>query len=366
MSFLYTLAMRISAVLLIGMLLMSCSTAAQPAQGSIAAASQKQSASDIVATVGSTSITLAQADDLALMQPADGFRSLTLLQAMFEARRGAIDELVSNALLDQEAKARGGERKALLESEVSSKVSPPTDDEIAAWYQANPQRVQGRPLEQVRAPIRAFLVGERTQNLRQALLDRLKAKTTVAVMLAPLRLTVHAGNSPTMGPPGAAVEIIEFSDFQCPYCVRATPTLKQVRDTYGNRIRLVYRNYPLEGHANAKPAAEAAQCANEQGQFWPYHDRLFADPKKLVDDDGARVREYLKQNAAELGLDAAKFNACFETHKYQSVIESDTRDGAAVGVSGTPAFFINGRPLVGALPFEEFKRVIDEELKKSR
>ena len=149
--------------------------------------------------------------------------------------------------------------------------------------------------------------------------------------------------------------MIEFADFQCPYCLAAAPTVKKVMETYGDRIRLVYRNYPLPNHPQAQPAAEAAQCANEQGQFWPYHDRLFAEAGKLSDAD-------LKKAAVDLGLDAERFNACVDEHRYKAVVEADQQAGNEAGVNGTPAFFVNGRLLSGAQPFEAFKRVIDEEL----
>ena len=337
----------------VGLLFISCSTSAQPIK--------PQTASDVVATVGATSITLAQVDELALQQPASSFGSLKLSQAMYEARRMALDDLVGDALIDQDAKARSLDRAAVVEQEISSKVTQPTDAEIATWYQANQQRVQGATLDQVRAPIRAYLMQERTNTVRQAYLGRLKTKTMVKMMLEPPRLTVKPADGPAQGPASAPIELIEFSDFQCPYCQRAHPTVKQVLDTYGSRIRLVYRNYPLPNHPNARPAAEAAQCANEQGKFWQYHDRLFANPGKLGDAD-------LKQGAAELGLDAGRFNACVDSHKYKSVVDADIKDGNAAGVSGTPAFFINGRVLTGAQPFEAFKRIIDEELelKKNR
>jgi protein-disulfide isomerase len=128
-----------------------------------------------------------------------------------------------------------------------------------------------------------------------------------------------------------------------------------VLETYGDRIRFVYRNFPLQNHPHARPAAEAAQCANEQGQFWAFHDRLFGDPGKLSDGE-------LKQTAAALGLNAAQFNKCVDDRKFQSVVEKDAQAGSDAGVTGTPAFFVNGRPLSGAQPFEAFKRIIDEEL----
>jgi protein-disulfide isomerase len=125
--------------------------------------------------------------------------------------------------------------------------------------------------------------------------------------------------------------------------------------TYGDRVRLVYREYPLANHPNARPASEAGQCAHEQGKFWPYHDRLFENQQRLAAAD-------LKRYAAELGLDTDKFNACVDSGKYRGVVDADMEAANAVGVSGTPAFFINGRMLSGAQPFDAFKRIIDEEL----
>ena len=157
----------------------------------------------------------------------------------------------------------------------------------------------------------------------------------------------------------APVKVIEFSDFECPFCLRVFPTVTELLKTYGDRIRLAYRHYPLPNHPNARPAAEAAACANEQGKFWQYHDRLFSSPGKLSGDD-------LKQHAAELGLDAAAFNACVDARKYQKAVDADIAAGEAVGVSGTPAFFINGRPVFGAMPIENFKQIIEEELARKR
>ena len=319
---------------------------------------QKQpAAGDVVAKVGATSITLAQVDEKALEQPVANFGSLKLSQALYEARRQAIDELVANALLDVEAKQRGVERAALVEKEISDKVAPVGDAEVASWYQANQARVQGAPLEQVRAPIRAYLIQERMAVAREQFLDTLKAKTPVVISLEPPRLAVSAAKGAAKGLPNAPIEMIEFSDFQCPFCQRAHATVEQVLATYGDRIRFVYRHYPVQGHAAAKPAAEASECAKEQGKFWPFHDRLFANTSKLSDAD-------LKAHAAAVGVDTATFNACFDSHKYRSVVETDARDGDAVGVNGTPAFYINGRMISGAQPFEVFKKLTDDELQR--
>ena len=170
---------------------------------------------DVVATVGSASITLAEVDDKALEQPAGNFGPVKLSQALYEARRLALDDIVANRLMDEAARADGIDRSALIEKEITSKVKPVTDPEIAAWYQANQARVQGASLDKVQQPIRAYLIQERMQDVRAKYLDELKSKTSVRVMLDPPRQKVKmASTSPTRGPANAPVEMIDFSDFQ--------------------------------------------------------------------------------------------------------------------------------------------------------
>jgi protein-disulfide isomerase len=333
-------------VALIG--LVACSTAAQPAR--------QPSADDPVATVGSSSITLGQVDDRALRQPVASYGGARLGQALYMARVAALDEIVGNTLIDQEAKARGMDRAVLVETEIASAVAPPTEADVSAWFQGNPARVQGATLEQVRAPIRAMLIQERMEAARERFLTTLKAKTPVRVMLEPPRQKVDATGHPSKGPADAPIVIVEFSDFQCPFCQRANPTVDQVLKTYGDKIRFVYRHYPLPNHPDARPAAEAAECADEQGRFWPYHDQLFANVSRLSGPD-------LLQHAKAAGLDAPTFAECVDSRRFKGKVESDLKDADEAGVSGTPAFFINGRPLEGAQPFEAFKRIIDEELK---
>ena len=229
-----------------------------------------------------------------MQTPAGNFGSLTLLQALYEARRTALDEIIGNRLLDQEAEARGIDRATLTEREVASRVATPTEADVNGWYQANSARVQGASLEQVKEPIRELLVRERGLAARQQYLDTLRAKATVTIALDPPRAKVAEGGGAARGPADAPVAIVEFSDFECPYCLRVFPTVTELLKTYGDRIRLAYRHYPLPNHPNARPAAEASACANEQGKFWQYHDRLFSNPGKLSGED-------LKQHAVELG-----------------------------------------------------------------
>lgn len=188
--------------------LTACSpTAAQQAR--------RMAPTETVATVDGAAITLADVDDKALEQPVSNFGSAKLSQALYEARRAALDDIVANRLMDAAAKAAGLERSALIEKEITAKVPPVSDAEITAWFQANQGRLQGAPLEQVKQPIRQFLTQERMQGIRAQYLDGLKAKTVVKVMLDPPRQKVEmVSTSPSRGPANAPVEVVDFSDFQ--------------------------------------------------------------------------------------------------------------------------------------------------------
>jgi protein-disulfide isomerase len=165
-------------------------------------------------------------------------------------------------------------------------------------------------------------------------------------------------DSPAKGPKNAKVTIVAWSDFQCPFCSRVVPTLKQIEDTYANDVKIVFRNQPLPFHQNAQLAAEAAMAAHEQGKFWQMHDKLFANQQALE-------RPNLEKYAQEIGLDVNKFKSALDSGKFKAKISADSAAGNDVGANGTPSFYINGREFVGAQPFEAFKAVIDEEKAKA-
>lgn len=175
----------------------------------------------------------------------------------------------------------------------------------------------------------------------------------------PHRVAVELGDAPVRGNPSAPVTIIEFSDFQCPFCARARPTVAKIRETYGDKVRWSFRHFPMGVHPLAHKAGEAVACAGEQGRFWEMYDTLWAAPGKLGSPD-------LKAAAAGLGLDRPRFDACLDSGRQAARVEGDQAKGSAWGVAGTPAFFINGRPLIGAQPFESFQQVIDDELQRTR
>lgn len=166
---------------------------------------------------------------------------------------------------------------------------------------------------------------------------------------------INTAGRPFLGGENAKVEVVEFSDFECPFCARAYPTIKQIESTYGDDVKIVYMHFPLTSlHPNAQKAAEASECANEQGKFWGYHDILFTTQRM----DSASLKQY----ASDLGLDTANFNACLDGGEKRELVASHQQMGSGSGVSGTPTFFVNGQRLVGAQPFESFKALIDSQL----
>ncbi len=174
----------------------------------------------------------------------------------------------------------------------------------------------------------------------------------------PTVFKVDPGKSPAKGPKTAAITMVVFSDFQCPYCSRVEPSISQVEKEYPGKVRVVWKNYPLPFHENAKPAALAAMAAGEQGKFWEMHDKLFENQKAL---DGASLEKY----AGELGLNLAKFKTAMTNPANAATIDADMKEGTAVGVNGTPATFVNGRKIGGAYPYETFKKVVEQELAKT-
>lgn len=327
--------------------------AAAPAAASsapaAAAAAPKASSNKVAAKIGQAEISMDELD-----RRAAG-KLVRLRTQEYEIRKTTLDELIDEQLLNAEATKRGITRDELVAAEITAKATEPSDEEAKAYFDANPPR-GGVEFDKVKGRVKAFMKRKAEQDARTALIAGLREGAGVEVFLEPLRFDVSKDNDPTYGPADAPITIIEFSDFQCPYCARVNDSVQQVKDTYGDKISLTFRDFPLPMHPEAPKSAEAAHCADEQGKFWEYHDKLFANMKAQKDDN-------LKAYATELGLDSAAFNTCLDSGKYADDVLKDKADGEMAGVSGTPAFFINGVFLNGARPFENFKEVIDAELK---
>jgi protein-disulfide isomerase len=313
------------------------------------------SASKVIATVGSATITEDELDQAAFSQ------LMKVRQQEYEIKEQVLDGLVQQKLLEQEAAARSISLPDLLKAEVENKTVAPTKEEMDRFYEQNKSRMGGRTREDAAGDIERTLRQQKAGQRRGEFLNELVAKTPVKTMLEPMRIPKSMEIPATAfakGPAGAPVTIVEYSDYQCPFCRRAHPTIERVLKEYGDKVRFVFRDYPLNFHPRAVPASVAARCAAEQNKFWEFHTNLMEVNGDLSDAD-------LGKRATDLGLDMAAFDACYASKKYEAAIQADFQAGAAVGVTGTPAFFINGRMIVGARPFEDFKDVVDDELQRA-
>jgi protein-disulfide isomerase len=300
-------------------------------------------ASPVVARYSGKEITLAELDKEIATQ-------------LYELRSEALEKMITKEVVRAEAKKQGKDEKALLRSVAEKEAGKPTEAEVRKFYDDNKERMEGQPFETLKGLIEMQLGRRKQQEAVGRYIDGLKKAVGVKITLPIPRVEVPAVG-PAKGPANAPVTIVEFSDFECPFCSRGKETVEKVLSAYPGKIRLVFRDYPLPFHSKAKKAAEAALCADEQGKFWEMHDRLFSDQSKLGVDD-------LKASAKALSLDTAKFDSCLDSGKLASKVDENMSAGEKAGVNGTPAFFINGRLLSGAQPLEKFKEVIDEELAK--
>jgi protein-disulfide isomerase len=274
------------------------------------------------------------------------------------ARSQALEQMIEKRLLEGEAKRDNTTPEKLIEREVTSKVATLSDAELHTNYDQMKARGQNLPpFDQVKGQLANYLKDQKSGELRKAYIDKLRTGAKVETMLPPLlppKVEV-AAEGPAKGEAKAPVTIVEFSDFQCPYCSRAEETVKLVLDKYKGKVRLVYRDYPLPMHDMAQKASEAAHCAGDQGKYWQMHEKLFANQTALSVPQ-------LKDHAKGLGLDASKFDKCLDSGEKTKLVEASKKAGDEAGVNGTPAFFINGRLISGARPFENFKEIIDYEL----
>jgi len=304
---------------------------------------------EVVASVNGVNISAEELDAAAKGQ-------IQKIQAqIYQVKKRVLDGLIEGKLLEEAAKEKGVSVEAYVAENVDAKVNPPTDEEIQAFYDSQKGRIQA-PLEQVKARISEHLMQTQKAAKRREMIDLLKKSADVKVMLEPPRTEVSLeGAAYTSGDKEAEVVLVEFSDYQCPYSKRAQSTVSKVLEEYKGKIYYAFFDYPLPFHKNAMKAHEAARCAGEQGKYVEYSAKVFGNQQNL----GV---EGLKQDAKDLGLDMDAFDSCLDTGKTAESVKQSVQKGSDAGVSGTPAFFINGIMISGAQPFEAFQEVIDAEL----
>ena len=314
---------------------------------------------DVVAVIGEEPVSqdeLLVAAALSLEQSESA-----LLRCQVEATRsrhqaleGTLREMVWQRLLNREAERTATTAVALL-ARVDEAAQPVGEQDVKTFYERNRARIQGS-LEQTSGQIRVYLERQARQRARNEFFAALEQRFAVEYRLAPLRYEVAADGFPATGPPDAAVTIVEFSDFQCPFCARFLPALERAKKEYAGKLRVVYRHFPLSSiHPHAQKAAEASLCAADQGRFWELHDLMFAEQQALVVSD-------LKEKARRLGMDGGQFDLCLDEGRHAGAVRRDFLTGEALGITGTPALFVNGRSLPGAVPFEHLAELIDDEL----
>jgi Skp family chaperone for outer membrane proteins len=266
-----------------------------------------------------------------------------------------LEELMEEKLLAAEAAKRKIPAEQLLATEVDSKVIVPTDQQMQDFYNDNKARIPV-PYEQAASQIRDYMIQLRKQDVRENFFASLKKDYAVRSFFQPVRFDIATAGHPSRGPANAAVTIVEFSDFECPFCGNLFPVMKEIEAKYPDTVRVVYRQFPLNTiHPHAQKAAEASLCAKEQNKFWEYHDSLFENQRDLTE-------EALKARAANLKLDTAAFDTCLTSGMQAAAVRKDIADGNRAGVTGTPAIYINGRPHREDTSFEGISKAVDEEL----
>ena len=275
-----------------------------------------------------------------------------------ETRREVLSEHVDRMLIEAEvARLKLTDTGELIRKEVMEKTPAPSDDEVKAFFEANKKEMPG-DLEAMKEDIRGYLHEQAQRDRFGSMMQRLREDAKVEVNMPEFRVDV-AAVGPSKGAVDAAVTIVVFSDFECPFCSRTLDALEKIEASYGDKVRVVFRDYPLPFHKNAPRAHEAARCADAQGKFWAMHDLLFQNQSAL---DEASLPGYAKT----VGLDEEAFGKCMASGEMAALVQADALAGSKAGVNGTPAFFINGIPLSGAQPFPAFKEIIDRELARTK
>ncbi len=340
-----TLSSVLALAIGVGILMLACADQVKAMPGDKTGGSTQ-----VLAVVNGESVTDADVRGNAAAQ-------LTQLERDYEQKKhqllqSQLEQMIEDRLLEVEAAALGVTKERIL---ADLKPAVVTDAAVDAFYEENKAQIP-QPKDQVLPQIKKYLEQRGQLEARKKFFADLGNKHKVEIKLEPMRVEVAAAG-PAKGPATAPVTIVEFSDFQCPFCSRLVPTLDQVKTKYGDKVRVVYRQFPLAMHAQARKAAEASLCANDQGKFWEMHDAMFKSQQQLA-------IENLKTMAIELSLNDEKFNFCLDSGKHASKVAEDLQAGTAAGVSGTPALFINGRFINGVVPLEQITEVVDDELRR--
>ena len=310
-----------------------------------------QAVAEVLATVDGQTLTEDDLPDLARGQIVD------LEAKLYEGKLAAVEAAVGQRLVELEARRLGTTPATLLATKVAP-AAPVTAEDVRRFYEDNRARIRDS-FEEVRERIEEHLREGRKREAHDRYVAELRRQHRVEVRLVPPRVAVTT-EGPSRGPQNAPVVLVEFSDYQCPFCREIQKTLARLRQEYGDGLRHVFRDFPIDRvHPDARGGHIAARCAGQQGKYWEYHDRLFGEPEKMKPRD-------LTAHAHALGLEEEAFQRCVSGDEASAAVGRDLAEGLRAGVDITPTFFVNGRRLTGTQPYEAFKTIIEEERARSR
>ena len=303
--------------------------------------------SAIVAEVNGDKVTAAELDQ------QEASKLLQSRYAYYEVERKALDDLIDQHLLQIEARKQNLTVEKLLEREVTSKLPPDaTEDQLRVYYEG---LETDKPYDNdMREKIRQHIHDARAAKVKTVYLKTLRSQAKIVVELAPPSASVDLAGAQFLGPKNAPVVLVEFADYQCPYCQKVHLDLEKLHKEFGDKLAIAYKDFPLPMHPFAEKAAEAARCAGDQGKFWEFHDKLFED-KKLEPAD-------LKQQASTLQLNTTQFDACLDSGAEAAAVQKDTGEGKRLGLSGTPSFFANGHFFSGAMTYDALRDMVAQQL----
>jgi protein-disulfide isomerase len=317
-------------------------------------AADESGGGQVLARYGDQSITKSQ-----LEQQQDYQLQLTAIkQQEYDATRDYLEQMIFERLVDGAAAKAGLTREAYLKREIDDKAGQPPDAQVDQLVAAYRSRLNPDP-DKARAQVVTLLTQQRQQQRRDELEKELFASADVQILLEPVRFHPDLTGRPSRGGgEDAPVTLVEYSDYQCPFCGRIQPILDELVSRYGDKLRHVYKQLPLPMHANAQKAAEASLCAQDQGKFWELHHWMFTHQGKLD-------RDSLVDEAKTLGMNGDTFASCLDSGRHAADVQRDEQEAHSYGITGTPGFLVNGRAIQGAQPMSEFVKVIDDELERA-
>ena len=306
---------------------------------------EESSSATVVAKVSGHNLTMAD------LQQKEGGKLLQAEYQYYLNERKALEELIDNRLLADEAQRLNLSLDQLLNTEVYKGVKDPTEDQLEVYYEGLDTQ---DPYEAVRADVLQHLRELRRTKARAAYVENLRKQANINVMLQPPAADVNIAKAYTKGSQDAPVVFVEFADYECPYCQKVNPQIQQLKKDYGDKLAIVYKDFPLPMHHGSEKAAEAARCAGEQGKFWEYHDVLFYS--KQIDVDA------LKEHARVLKLDGEAFDTCLDSGRETNAVKQDLEEAKGLGLTGTPSFFVNGHFVSGVIDYGTLKDMVNQQL----